>query len=79
MTFTTADTKPSKVILNIDTKPQESISFYFNEDEMLRIEPNGFYVKGKRVEADDKEAQQVYKSFKAWLVLHRLARKDTLE
>lgn len=38
-----------------------------NGDEMLRVTPNGFYVRGKRVEQDDKEAEAVYNAFKQWL------------
>ena len=36
-------------------------------DEMLKVTKNGFYVRGKKVEQDDKEAEVVYNAFKQWL------------
>ena len=36
-------------------------------DEMLRVAKDGFYVRGKKVEQDDKEAEIVYNAFKQWL------------
>ena len=42
--------------------------------EMLRVSGDGFYVRGVRVEADEKEAKIVYEAFKSFLVwaeLHR--------
>lgn len=35
--------------------------------EMLRVSPEGFWVRGKRVEQDDREAETVYNAFKAWM------------
>ena len=35
--------------------------------EMLRVAQDGFYVRGVRVEADEKEAEAVYKAFKQWM------------
>ena len=35
--------------------------------EMLRVAKDGFYVRGVRVEADEKEAEAVYKEFKQWM------------
>lgn len=37
-------------------------------DEMIRVARDGFYVRGVRVPADDKEAETVYNAFKQWLV-----------
>ena len=36
-------------------------------DEMLRVAKDGFYVRGVRVEADEKEAKAVYEAFKQWM------------
>jgi len=36
-------------------------------EEMLRVAKDGFYVRGVRVEADEKEAQAVYEAFKRWM------------
>lgn len=36
-------------------------------EEMLRVSQDGFYVRGVRVEADEKEAKAVYEAFKQWM------------
>lgn len=36
-------------------------------EEMLRVSADGFYIRGVRVEADEKEAEKVYKAFKQWM------------
>lgn len=43
--------------------------------EMLRVAEDGFYVRGVRVEADDREAATVYNAFKEFLVWNRLSRE----
>ncbi len=45
-------------------------------EEMLRVDKDGFYVRGVKVEADAKEAEQVYKAFKEWLAWASLSRND---
>ena len=45
-------------------------------EEMLRVEKDGFYVRGVKVEADAREAEQVYKAFKEWLAWASLSRND---
>lgn len=40
--------------------------------DLLRVAPDGFYVRGVRVPADDKEAEIVYNSFKQWLTWAQL-------
>jgi hypothetical protein len=56
-----------------------SITFNVTEsaphEEMLRIAPDGFYVRGVRVPADDKEAETVYNSFQQWLAWAQLQRQ----
>ena len=42
--------------------------------EMLRVEKDGFYVRGVKVPADENEAATVYKAFKRWLVEAELRR-----
>jgi hypothetical protein len=44
-----------------------SIMLHAGADEMIRVDPNGFYVRGVRVPADDREAETVYNAFKQWL------------
>ena len=36
-------------------------------EEMLRVAKDGFYVRGVKVEADEKEAKAVYEAFKSWM------------
>jgi hypothetical protein len=41
---------------------------------MLRVAKDGFYVRGKRVNQDDKEAEIVYNAFHQWLTWATLNR-----
>jgi hypothetical protein len=43
--------------------------------EIIRVAEDGFYVRGVRVEADDREAATVYTAFKEFLVWNRLSRE----
>lgn len=61
-------------ILTADTE-DSIITFKDNTSEMLRIEKDGFYVRGKRVNQDDKEAEIVYNAFHQWLTWSTLNRK----
>ena len=42
--------------------------------EMLRVSPEGFWVRGKQVDQDDTEAEIVYNAFKAWMAWAQLNR-----
>jgi hypothetical protein len=53
---------------------QNSVSFICKGEEMLRVGPDGFFVRGKKIEQDDNEAQIVYNSFKEWLTWQQLNR-----
>jgi hypothetical protein len=60
-----------------DTLPQQSVSFrdpvpsniicLAGGEEMLKVGPDGFWVRGVRVPQDDQEAQAVYNAFKQWM------------
>jgi hypothetical protein len=52
-----------------------SLTMYGGGTEMIRVAPNGFYVRGVRVPADDKEAETVYNAFKQFLVWAELNRR----
>ena len=55
---------------------ENTISFYIaGNDEMLKISPNGFYVRGQPVPIDAHEAETVYNAFQAWLTWHNLQRR----
>jgi hypothetical protein len=56
-----------------DTKPG-SITMTTGQTEMLKVAPDGFYVRGQKVPVDDREAEMVYNAFKEFLVWNRLHR-----
>lgn len=56
----------------VDTKP--NITFNLESTEILRIEKDGFYVRGVKVEQDVSEAQTVYNAFHKWLTWTTLNR-----
>lgn len=43
-------------------------------EEMLRVGPDGFWVRGVKVPQDDQEAQLVYNAFKDWMIWAQLTR-----
>jgi hypothetical protein len=51
-----------------------TITCMANGAEMLRVTPDGFWVRGVRVEQGDKEAEAVYNAFKAWMSWAQLNR-----
>jgi hypothetical protein len=53
---------------------QNSLTMIAGGTEMMRVAPDGFYVRGKKVPADDKEAETVYNAFKAFLMWAELNR-----
>ena len=53
---------------------QNSVAFHAGGAEMLRLSPDGFYVRGVKLDLDDKEAQTLYNSFKEWLTWQQLNR-----
>ena len=56
------------------SEKKDSLVLHAGGTDMLRITPNGFYVRGVKVPADDKEALAVYNSFKQWLTWAQLQR-----
>jgi hypothetical protein len=65
------ESNPTPVIM---MTPNNSIMFYSGGNEVLRVSEDGFYVRGKRVPADQNEAEAVYRAFKAFLVWHGLTK-----
>lgn len=45
----------------------DEINLTAGGEEMLRVAKDGFYIRGVRVEADEKEAEAVYNAFKQWM------------
>lgn len=60
--------------LSVTSPPEKNIVLNNGMQEVLRIAEDGFYVRGKKVEADEKEAAAVYRAFKQWLVESELRR-----
>ena len=56
---------------------EQSITLNVGSDmpkEMIRIAKDGFYIRGKKVPQDDKEAEAVYNAFKQWLIWANMTR-----
>lgn len=62
------------------TKPHsDSVILQAGNEDMLRIAPDGFYVRGKKVPMDDNEALAVYNSFQQWLAWAQLQHNAFIE
>ena len=68
------DPKPTPV-LSVSAPPESNITFHAGHAEMLKVTEDGFYVRGVKVEADEKEAAAVYRAFKQFLVHHALTKE----
>lgn len=61
----------------VDSKDEayrNSLTMIAGGTEMLRVSPDGFYVRGRRIPQDDQEANAVYEAFRQWLVWHQMTR-----
>ncbi len=62
--------------INIDAmeRARNTITFQAGNPttEMLKVSEDGFWVRGVKVEQDDKEALVVYNAFKAWMMWAKL-------
>lgn len=61
--------------VNVPTPEENNITCFAGGTEMLRVAQDGFYVRGVKVPADDKEAETVYKAFKQFLVWAELNKR----
>jgi hypothetical protein len=52
-----------------------TVTFFSAGVEVLKLSDKGFWVRGKKIRQDDREAQIVYNSFKEWLTWQQLNRK----
>jgi len=57
--------------IRTDNQPN-TITLRSGSEEMLKCNPEGFWVRGVKVEQDDKEAEIVYNAFKQWLTWAQL-------
>lgn len=60
--------------INLVSPKENNITMIAGGTEMLRVAEDGFYVRGKKVPVDDKEAETVYNAFKQFLVWAELNR-----
>lgn len=56
-----------------DSQPNTITCMAAGED-MLRVSPDGFWVRGVKVAQDDREAEIVYNAFKAWMTWAQLSK-----
>lgn len=61
--FYTLESRPGYSNIN----QPSSIVCMAGGEEMLKVSPDGFWVRGKRVNQDDNEAEAVYNAFKSWM------------
>jgi hypothetical protein len=61
-------------VKDINLTPPNTTTFFCGGVETLRISDKGFWVRGKKVKVDNKEAEIVYNSFKEWLTWQQLSR-----
>lgn len=65
--------------LTITAPPKDgsgaNITFYTNQNEMLKVASDGFYVRGKKLDIDDNEAESVYKALRQFLIWSALVRE----
>ena len=52
---------------NYTPQPPNVITCLAGGEEMLKIGPDGFWVRGVKVPQDDQEALAVYNAFKQWM------------
>ncbi len=57
-----------------DTNKHNDIICYAGSSEMLRVGPDGFWVRGVKVEQDAGEEDAVYRAFKEWMTWAQLTR-----
>jgi hypothetical protein len=58
----------------MNVEQESTITLNTATTEMLRVAKDGFYVRGKRVNQDDREAEIVYNAFHQWLTWATLNR-----
>ena len=65
---------PDPVLTMNGPNQPNAVTFFSGGVEVLKCSDKGFWVRGKRVKVDDKEAEAVYNSFKEWLTWQQLNR-----
>ena len=60
------DIRTEVEFVDASTQPN-TITCIAGGEEMLKVGPDGFWVRGVRVPQDDQEALAVYNAFKQWM------------
>jgi hypothetical protein len=61
-------------VLTMGAGELNAVTFFSSGVEILKCSDKGFWVRGQLVDQDDKEAEQVYNSFKEWLAWQQLSK-----
>jgi hypothetical protein len=65
--------------LSISSPPENgdgaNITFYTGQSEMLKVASDGFYVRGKKLDIDDNEAEHVYRAMRQFLIWAALTKE----
>jgi hypothetical protein len=61
-------------VLTMGGDESNAVTFFSCGVEVLKCSDKGFWVRGQLVDQDDKEAEQVYNSFKEWLAWQQLSK-----
>lgn len=66
-------------VLSIGIPPKDgsgaNITFYVKEQELLKVAADGFYVRGNKIDIDNKEAESVYRAFREFLIWSALLKE----
>ena len=66
-------------VLSISAPPLDgsgaNITFYTGSSEMLKVASDGFYVRGKKLDVDDSEAESVYRALRQFLIWSALVKE----
>ena len=60
------NTRAEYVFNDVNEQPN-TITCLAGGEEMLKVGPDGFWVRGEKVPQDDNEALAVYNAFKQWM------------
>ena len=66
--------REAQPVITMAAPPENSVVLHCSGTEMLKIAEDGFYVRGVKLEQDDKEIKEVYNAFKEWLTWSTLNR-----
>lgn len=72
--FKVHEPNPNPILTVGGSNDTNAVTFFSGGVETLKISDKGFWVRGVKVDQDDKEAQHVYNSFKEWLTWQQLSR-----